>query len=287
MSEFTSFLFKLANGMTFAGLLFMIASGFTLIFGLMRVVNMAHAVFYILAGYVAWTVQQAGSSWVIAMAAGTIAVAITALLVELLVRRVKGDLPQTLLTLGIGIVIADLSLWYWGGGPRTIDAPDVLRQPITIAGFTYPGFRYFVLILAILVGLGLWLLLTRTQIGRIIRAGVDNRPMVSALGINIDRLFTLVFVLGGSLTGLAGAIGGSYLAIGPGKDLEILLFALVVVIIGGLGSVPGSAVGAIIVGLVDSFGRSYFSELAIFLLSGTLLVILGFRPEGLFGKKEQ
>jgi branched-chain amino acid transport system permease protein len=287
MSEFTSFLFKLANGMTFAGLLFMIASGFTLIFGLMRVVNMAHAVFYILAGYVAWTVQEAGSSWIIAIAAGTIAVAITALLVEMLVRRVKGDLPQTLLTLGIGIVIADLSLWYWGGGPRTIAAPDVLRQPITIAGFTYPGFRYFVLILAILVGLGLWLLLTRTQIGRIIRAGVDNRPMVSALGINIDRLFTLVFVLGGSLTGLAGAVGGSYLAIGPGKDLEILLFALVVVIIGGLGSVPGSAVGAIIVGLVDSFGRSYFSELAIFLLSGTLLVILGFRPEGLFGKKEQ
>ena len=287
MSEFSSFMFKLVNGLTFAGLLFMIASGFTLIFGLMRVVNMAHAVFYILAGYVAWTVQEAGSSWIIAIAAGTIAVAITALFVELLVRRVKGDLPQTLLTLGIGIVIADLSLWYWGGGPRTIDAPDVLRQPITIAGFTYPGYRYFVLILAILVGLGLWLLLTRTQIGRIIRAGVDNRPMVSALGINIDRLFTLVFVLGGSLTGLAGAVGGSYLAIGPGKDLEILLFALVVVIIGGLGSVPGSAVGAIIVGLVDSFGRSYFSELAIFLLSGTLLVILGFRPEGLFGKKEQ
>ena len=287
MSEFTSFLFKLANGLTFAGLLFMIASGFTLIFGLMRVVNMAHAVFYILAGYVAWTAQEAGSSWIIAIAAGTIAVAITALLVELLIRRVKGDLPQTLLTLGIGIVIADLSLWYWGGGPRTIAAPDVLRQPITIAGFTYPGYRYFVLILAILVGLGLWLLLTRTQIGRIIRAGVDNRPMVSALGINIDRLFTLVFVLGGILTGLAGAIGGSYLAIGPGKDLEILLFALVVVIIGGLGSVPGSAAGAIIVGLVDSFGRGYFSELAIFLLSGTLLVILGFRPEGLFGKKEQ
>ena len=287
MSDFSSILFKLANGLTFAGLLFMIASGFTLIFGLMRVVNMAHAVFYILAGYVAWTVQEAGSSWIIAIIAGTVAVAFTALLVELLVRRVKGDLPQTLLTLGIGIVIADLSLWYWGGGPRTIDAPDLLRQPVTIAGFTYPGYRYFVLILALLVGLGLWLLLTRTQIGRIIRAGVDNRPMVSALGINIDRLFSLVFVLGGSLTGLAGAIGGSYLAIGPGKDLEILLFALVVVIIGGLGSVPGSAVGAIIVGLVDSFGRSYFSELAIFLLSGTLLVILGFRPEGLFGKKEQ
>ena len=287
MSEISSFMFKLANGLTFAGLLFMIASGFTLIFGLMRVVNMAHAVFYILAGYIAWTVQQAGSNWIIAVAAGTIAVAFTALLVELLVRRVKGDLPQTLLTLGIGIVIADLSLWYWGGGPRTISAPDFLRQPVTIAGFTYPGFRYFVLIMAVLVGIGLWLLLTRTQIGRIIRAGVDNRPMVSALGINIDRLFTLVFVLGGSLTGLAGAIGGSYLAIGPGKDLEILLFALVVVIIGGLGSVTGAAVGALIVGLVNSFGRSYFSELAIFLLSGTLLVVLAFRPQGLFGRREE
>lgn len=286
MAEFTSFFLRFMNGMTFAGLLFVIASGFTLVFGLMRIVNMAHGVFYLLGAYVAWSVQQQGGNWLMAVVVATAAVGLTAFLVYFLVRRVEGDLPQTLLTLGIGIVIADLCLWYWGGMPKTIDAPDVLRQPITIAGFTYPGYRYFVLVVAILLGLGLWFLLQRTQLGRIIRAGVDNRPMVSALGINIDRIFIQVFILGGLITGFAGAIGGSFLAFGPGKDFEILTFALVVVIIGGLGSVPGSAAGAIIVGLVDSFGRSYFSELAIFLLSGTLLVILGFRPQGLFGRKE-
>jgi branched-chain amino acid transport system permease protein len=286
MAEFTSFFLRFMNGMTFAGLLFVIASGFTLVFGLMRIVNMAHGVFYLLGAYVAWSVQQLGGNWLMAVVVATAAVGLTAFLVYFLVRRVEGDLPQTLLTLGIGIVIADLCLWYWGGMPKTIDAPDVLRQPITIAGFTYPGYRYFVLVVAIFLGLGLWFLLQRTQLGRIIRAGVDNRPMVSALGINIDRIFIQVFILGGLITGFAGAIGGSFLAFGPGKDFEILTFALVVVIIGGLGSVPGSAAGAIIVGLVDSFGRSYFSELAIFLLSGTLLVILGFRPQGLFGRKE-
>ena len=286
-AELTSFLIKVANGLTFGGLLFVVASGFTLIFGLMRVVNMAHGAFYMLGAYVAWTVQREGGTWPIAIAAGTAVVGVTALLVEGLVRRVKGDLPQTLLTLGIGIAVADLILWYWGGQPKTIAPPDIIRQPVTLAGFTYPGFRYFVLVTAIVIGIGLWLLLQRTQIGRIIRAGVDNRPMVSALGINIDRMFTLVFVLGGILIGFSGAVGGSFLSFGPGKDFEILTFALVVVIIGGLGSVVGSAAGALVVGLVDSFGRSYFSELAIFLLSGTLLVVLAFRPQGLFGRREQ
>jgi branched-chain amino acid transport system permease protein len=286
-AELTSFLFRVFNGLTFGGLLFLIAIGFTLIFGLMRIVNMAHGAFYLLGAYVGWTFQDRGASWVVAIAAGTIVVGVTALLAYYLVRRVQGDLPQTLLTLGIGIVVADLALWYWTGVPRTIDPPDLIRQPVTVAGFTYPGFRTFILVTAIVVGLGLFLLLRYTQLGRIIRAGVDNRQMVSALGINIDRIFTLVFVLGGILIGFSGAIGGSFLSFGPGKDFEILTFALVVVIIGGLGSVAGSAVGAIIVGLVDSFGRSYFSELAIFLLSGTLLVVLAFRPQGLFGRKEQ
>jgi branched-chain amino acid transport system permease protein len=284
--EVTSFLIKVFNGLTFGGLLFIVSIGFTLIFGLMRIVNMAHGSFYLIGAYAAWSFQNNGASWVVSIAAGTIVVGVLALLSYVLIRRVQGDLPQTLLTLGIGTVVADLALWYWTGVPRTIDPPDVIRQPVTVAGFTYPGFRTFILVVSILVGIGLWLLLRYTQLGRIIRAGVDNRLMVSALGINIDRIFTLVFILGGMLIGFSGAIGGSFLSFGPGKDFEILTFALVVVIIGGLGSLEGSAVGALIVGLVDSFGRSYFSEVAIFLLSGTLLVVLAFRPQGLFGRKE-
>lgn len=287
MFDLSDFFLKVLNGLTFAGLLFVIASGFTLVFGLMRIVNMAHGVFYILGAYLAFSVQQSGGSWVVAVLVATIGVGVTALLSYFLVRRVEGDMPQTLLTLGIGTVVGDLALWYWGGIPRTLNAPELISQPVTIGDLTYPGYRYFVLAVAIILGVALWFLLQRTQLGRIIRAGVDNRAMVSALGINIDRIFAQVFVLGGLITGFAGAIGGTFLAFGPGKDLEILTFALVVVIVGGLGSVVGSAVGAVIVGLVDSFGRSYFSELAIFLLSGTLLIVLAFRPQGLFGKDDR
>jgi branched-chain amino acid transport system permease protein len=286
MFDISSLLPRLVNGLAFAGLLFVLASGFTLVFGLMRIVSMSHGVYYILGAYLAYTVQTNHGSWWTAVLAATLGIGLLSLLSYFLVRRVKGDLPQTLLTLGLGTIVGDLSLWVWGGNPKTINGPAIISVPVTVDGFTYPGFRYFVLFAALILGVGLWYLLQRTQLGRIIRAGVDNRVMVSALGINIDRIFAQVYVLGGLITGFAGALGGTFMAFGPGKDMEILTFALVVVIIGGLGSVAGSAVGAVIVGLVDSFGRSYFSELAIFLLSGTLIVVLAFRPKGLFGRGE-
>lgn len=287
MFDLVSHLPKIVNGLTFAGLLFVIASGFTLVFGLMRIINLAHGVYYILGAYMTWQIQKLGGNWATGILVATLSVGIMSIISYLLISRVKGDMPQTLLTLGIGQVVADLTLWIWGGLPKTINPPPDISQPVTMIGFTYPGFRYFVLFIAILLGVGLWFLLQKTQLGRIIRAGVDNRPMVSALGINIDRLFREVFILGGLITGFAGAIGGSYLAFGSGSANDILTLALVVVIIGGLGSVAGSAVGAVIVGLVDSFGRVYFSEMAIFLLSGTLILVLAFRPHGLFGKEEK
>jgi len=287
MVDFGGLFVKAVNGLTFAGLLFVLASGFTLIFGLMRIVNLSHGVYYLLGAYLAYAVQHNKGSWVAGVAAATIGVGLLSFISYLLVRRVKGDAPQTLLTLGIGTLVADVILWIWGGNPKSLDAPSSIRVPVTIAGFTYPGYRYFVLIVAIVLAVGLWYLLKHTQLGRIIRAGVDNRIMVSALGINVDRIFNQVFVLGGLISGFAGALGGTFMAFGPGKDLDILVYALVVVIIGGLGSVAGSAAGAVIVGLVDSFGRSYLSGFAIFLLSGTLILVLAFRPQGLFGKAER
>lgn len=281
-----NFFLQLMNGLTYAGLLFVIASGFTLIFGLMRVVNMSHGVFYLLGAYVGYSIERGTGNWALAVIVGTLAVGVAALALQWLVRRVDGDLPQTLLTLGVALTVGDLVLWIWGGLPITLKAPSALRTPVSIGSFTYPGFRLFVLGVAILVGISLWILLYRTHLGRIIRAGVDNRAMVSALGINIDRIFILVFVLGGLLIGFSGTIGGSYLAFGPGKDFEVLTLALVVVIMGGMGSLVGSAVGALVVGLVDSFGRTYLAGAAIFLLSGTLLLVLAFRPQGLFGRAQ-
>jgi branched-chain amino acid transport system permease protein len=280
------FLLQLLNGVTYAGLLFVIASGFTLIFGLMRIVNMSHGAFYLLGAYIGFSVQRQSGNWILAVIGGTLSVGIAALALQWLVRRVEGDLPQTLLTLWGALLIGDLCLWIWGGLPMTLKAPQQLKTLVDFGIIQYPGFRLFTLIVAIVVGAGLWYLLHGTQIGRIIRAGVDNRAMVSALGINIDRLFVLVFVLGGLLIGFSGTIGGSYLAFGSGTDFDILTYALVVVIMGGMGSLVGSAIGALIVGMVDSFGRTYMAGVSIFLLSGTLLVVLAFRPQGLFGKAQ-
>jgi len=271
------------NGLTYGALLFIVSSGFTLIFGLMRIVNMSHGVFYILGAYVSYTVQSKTGNWVVGTLAGTAAVGLMALIVYQLINRVNGDLPRTLLTVGIAMILADFCLWAWGGLPLTLQAPAQLRRPVILGSFIYPGFRSFVLVTAVVIGLALWVLLHHTKFGAIVRAGVDNRWMVAALGINIERIFALTFLLGGLLAGFGGAIGGSYLAFGPGTDFIILTYALVVVILGGMGSLAGSAVGAV-VGLVDSFGRTYFSELAIFLLSGTLILVLAFRPQGLFGR---
>ncbi len=274
------------NGLTFAGLLFMISSGFTLLFGVMKVVNMAHGMFFILGGYVGLTVQKQTGNWLFAIIAGSIAVGIMAFIVEKLIPFVKSDLTQTLLTLGISVTIRDVCLIIWGGLPQILKEPSFTQFPIKISGFTYPGYRLFVLILSIFIGVVMWFMLKRTQYGRILRAGTDNRKMVSALGINIDRTYTIVFIISGLLTGFSGAVGGTYIGFGPGTDFTILTYALVVVIMGGLGSVAGAALGAVIVGLVDSFGRTYIPQLTNFLMMGSLVIVLLFRPYGLMGRKE-
>ncbi|UCB45722.1 MAG: branched-chain amino acid ABC transporter permease [Spirochaetota bacterium] len=279
-------LIQFTNGITYAGLLFMIASGFTLIFGVMRVINMSHGAFYILGAFIAYTIQKQTGNWLSAIIVGSVTVAATAFIVRLLVSRVKGALPQTVLTLGIAMMIGDLCLYIWGGLPRTVGEPIFTQNPVPFAGLTYPTFRFFVLGLACVVGGGMWYMLQRTQLGRILRAGTDNRSMTSALGINIDRIFTLVFIMTGFITGMSGAVGGTYIAFGPGSDFVILTYALVVVIMGGMGSIAGSALGALIVGIVDSFGRAYVHEVAIFLLMGTLIIVLAFRPQGLLGREE-
>lgn len=280
------FLLQLLNGITFAGLLFLIASGFTLLFGVMRVVNMSHGMFYVMGGYVGYTVQNQTGNWFLAVIVGSVAVGITAFVVEKLVFLVKGDLAQALLTLGVSFMMGDIFLIIWGGLPRTVAEPSFTQHSINIFGLTYPSFRIFALFLSIIIGLIMWLVIKRTQLGRILRAGTDNRGMVSALGINIDRTFTLVFTMTGIITGLSGAVGGTYIAFGPGTDITMLTYALVVVIMGGLGSIPGSALGAIIVGLIDSFGRSNAPHLANLLLMGSFVIVLIFRPRGLMGRKE-
>lgn len=274
------------NGITYAGLLFMAASGFTLVFGLMRVVNMAHGIFYLMAGYLGLTIYRVTGNWWLCLIGSALIVSFCAFLMQFtLLRKVQGDdLRETLLTLGIAFTVGDLLLAAYGGMPQRLTAPAFFSTPVSLGFMVYPGFRLFVLGVSVSLGLFLWGLLKFTQLGRIIRAGVDDREMVSALGINIDLAFTGVFMLAGFFTGLSGVIGGSYIAFAPGEDIHILVYSLIVVILGGLGSLGGAALGALTVGLIDSFSKTLSPAFTMFFLFGTLMLVLAFKPYGLLGR---
>jgi branched-chain amino acid transport system permease protein len=280
-------LMPILNGITYGALLFMCASGFTLVFGLMRIVNLSHGMFYLLGAYIGLSVFRSTQNWIFALMGGAISVAVIAAVIQFsLLRRVQGfDLRETLLTLGISFILADVLLAIYGGMPQNIKTPDLIGHPVNLGLLYYPGFRLFVLFVAILQGMGLWLLISRTRIGQIIRAGVDDRPMVSALGININRVFTIVFMLTGLLAGLSGVLGGSYLAFATGTDLNILVYSLVVVILGGMGSVGGAALGAVTVGLIDSLAKTYMPQMTMVFVFGSLMLVLAFRPYGFLGKE--
>jgi branched-chain amino acid transport system permease protein len=280
------FWLQLLNGITFGALLFVVSSGFTLIFGLMRIVNLAQGSLYIVGGYVGLsTIRATGSFW-LALLVGALAAGTLGFVVERgLLRLVRGQpMSEILLTVGLSFIVADMTLATWGGDPHTLTLPAAVDGRVSILGLSYPIFRPVVLLIGALVAVGLWFLLERSRTGAIIRAGVDDREMAAALGINIKAVFTAVFVLGALLAGLAGVVGGAYLSIFPGADVEILTYSLVVIVIGGLGSLRGAIVGSLLVGLVYDFGQSLVPDLAYFVLFAPMALILLFRPQGLFGR---
>ena len=287
-SDATQFVTIALNGLTLGALYFLVASGFTLIFGLMRVTNMAHGAFYLLGGYIGFEVSERTGNWYLGVLAGAVGIGALGVAVQqLLLRRIQGqDLREALITIGVAIVIADQCLAYWGGTPRDIVVPSGLSgaQELHVADVIYPTYRLFVLGLAVALGIGLWLLLQHTKLGITIRAGVDDRRMVAALGVNIQVVFAIVFALGAALVGFSGVAGGSYLSLAPGEDGRYLLFSLVVVIVGGMGSVPGAALGAALVGLVDQFAAVYVPTYSVLLTFGLMVLVLAVRPEGLLGR---
>ncbi|MBX3029861.1 MAG: branched-chain amino acid ABC transporter permease [Chloroflexi bacterium] len=280
------FALQTLNGLTFGALLFLLASGFTLVYGLMRIVNLAHGALYLVGGYVAVVVMARTGSFPLAVASGILAGAVLGLAIErLLLRRVSGqELPEVLLTVGIAIVIGDLCLAVFGGKAELLPVPAELTGATRLGSVMYPTYRLVVMVVAVVVGAGLYLGLQRTRLGARIRAGVDDREMASAMGVGIDRLFVIMFALGAGLAGLAGAIGAGLLTMRPGADLDILLYALVVVIVGGLGSIPGAALGAIVIGLIDAYSKTWFPEFATFAVFAPMALILVVRPTGLLGR---
>jgi len=296
------------NGLTLAGLYFVVASGFTLIFGLMRVVNMAHGSLYMLAGFFAFELQNKmtggeavsafGSSeaglvdWLVPLVVASLAVGVVGLVMQqLFLRWNQGqELRQALITIAISVIIADQALAHFGGIAQELAPPTLLPESVDLLVYdvTYPFFRILVVLSALALGLGLWAVIKRTRFGMIVRAGVDDRQMVSALGINVQLVFAGAFFLGSFLAGLAGVLGGTMISVDKGNDTQYLLIALIVVIIGGMGSLGGAAVGALALGLVDSYGDVYlpagYTNYSVLLIFGLLVLVLAVRPLGLFGR---
>ena len=278
----------LLNSLTLASLYFIVASGFTLVFGLMRNVNLAHGSLYLLGGYVGYEVAAATGWWVIAIAAGFAAAALAGWLIQVLIlRHMQGEeLRQTMVTIGLSIVIADILLWIFTGQVHQMEAPSLLQGPIRGIPLinAYSAFRLSLLGFGIAIGIGLWWLLSRTRVGMMIRAGVDDRAMLAASGVNVNRVFAITFALGAGLAGFGGVIGAVELSMVPGEDIRLLLASLIVVIVGGMGSVVGAAIGAVILGLAETYGLAYAPTYSVVFTFVILILVLAFRPRGILGR---
>ena len=288
IADNASLYFKtLLNGLTLASLYFLVASGFTLVFGLMRNVNLAHGSLYLLGAYVGWIVGEQTGSWLLAVAAGFLSAAVVGLVMQVLIfRHMEGqDLRQTLVTIGLSIVLADLMLWGFGGEIYTFDPPPLIYGSTVLPVVEkFPTYRIAVLVAAIAIGIGLWTFLARTRVGMMIRAGVDDRGMLAASGVNVQLVFAVTFAIGAGLAGLAGVVGGTALSISPGEDTRYLLASLVVVIVGGMGSIVGASIGALLIGTAEQFGLAYAPTYSVVFTFVIMVVALAFRPRGIMGR---
>jgi branched-chain amino acid transport system permease protein len=274
------------NSVAFGGLLFLLSSGFSLIFGLMRIPNLAHGAFFMLGAYFGYTLLRLDLHFWLAAIAGGLGVGLLGILMErFILRRLAGnEQGQVLVTLGVSFIIADVCLLVWTGDPMPLPAPLSLRPPLRVAGFAFPTYRLVVLAIALVAALALYLLMERTRLGAMIRAGVDDMEMAQGVGIPVSRLFTTVFLLGATLAGIGGVLGGPILNAYPGLDNDMLPLALIVVILGGAGSLLGAFVGSFIVGFIYNFGIALVPDLAYFVLFLPMVLVLVFLPQGLFGR---
>jgi branched-chain amino acid transport system permease protein len=282
------FLLTFLNGLTLAALYFLVASGFSLVFGLMRNVNLAHGSLYLLGAYIGYSAIQWTGSWYLGVAAGFFAMALVGLLLQLLIfRHMEGqDMRQTMVTIGLSIVLADLMLWIWSGNTYQFDAPEILTGTVALPLVKiYSMYRLVILGASIAIGIGLWLFLNKTPIGMMIRAGVDDRAMLVATGVNVPLVFAVTFAIGAGLAGFAGVVGGTALSIAPGEDVRYLLASLIVTIVGGMGSIVGAAIGALLIGMAEQFGLAYSPTYGVVYTFLIMVLVLAFRPQGIMGKR--
>ncbi|HUQ26528.1 MAG TPA: branched-chain amino acid ABC transporter permease [Burkholderiales bacterium] len=274
------------NSLALGGLLFLLAAGFSLIFGLMRIANLTHGALFMLGAYIGVSIiKVVPNLWLAAILSGLVVAVFGGVLEKLILRRLGGNvLGQVLVTLGIAFMLADFCLVVWGGDPIPVPTPDWLQQPLRVAGLVFPAYRLAVVVIAVIVGILLFVFIEKTRLGAMIRAGVDDREMARAVGIPVSRLFTTVFCLGAALAGAGGVIGGPIMSAYPGLDADMLPLALIVVILGGVGSLLGAFVGSFITGFVYTFGVALLPDLAYVILFLPMILVIAFRPRGLFGR---
>ncbi|MCL6575448.1 branched-chain amino acid ABC transporter permease [Kyrpidia sp.] len=278
---------QILTGLAYGMLYFMIAAGLTIILGVMNVVNLAHGTFFLIGAYVAYTLVSKHLGFWLALILSVGVTAILGLVIErLLIHRVYGkELEQVLLTFGLTFMLSDAAKWIWGTDIQTIPVPRVLDFSISVGSVDFPAYRLFIVAVGGALAVILWLLENRTRIGAIIRAGVDDRAMVTALGINVRAVFTGVFAFGAALAGLGGVLGGPLIGVYTGLDGDILVTSLIVVTVGGLGSWKGPFVGALLIGLIDTLGKVWFPSFSMLVIFLLMVVILLIRPRGLFGRE--
>jgi len=275
------------NSLALGGLLFLLAAGFSLIFGLMRIPNLTHGALFMLGAFVGVTVLRiVPNLWLAALLGGLAVALFGGLLERLILRRLAGNaLGQVLVTLGVSFIIADFCLIAWGGDPIPLAAPASLQRPLILGSVAFPLYRLVVLGIAIAVALGLHALMEWTRLGAMIRAGVDDMPMARAVGIPVSRLFSFVFCLGAALAGAGGVIAGPIMSAYPGLDTDMLPLALIVVILGGVGSLLGAFVGSFIIAVIYTFGSVLLPDLAYVILFLPMIAVIAYRPRGLFGRQ--
>jgi len=274
------------NSIALGGLLFLLSAGFSLIFGLMRIPNLMHGSFFMLGAYFGVTLLSKGMNfWLAALLSGAAMAIVGGVIERFLLRRLEGQvLPQVLLTLGFAFIIGDICLMVWTGDPWQPATPEHLRGAVQVAGLFFPIFRLVIVGVAVVIAIALWLMVDWTRLGAMIRAGVDDAPIARVVGIKVSQLFTLIFALGAALAAFAGVMGAPYLSVYPGLDFEMLPLALIVVILGGTGSLLGALVGSFLIGFLYNFGQAMFPDLAYVILFLPMLLVLVLRPQGLFGR---
>ena len=282
------FVTSLLNGLSFGMILFLIAAGLSIIIGVMGIVNLSHGALYMFGGYFGWMIaQQLGLNFWFAVFIGGLSAGLVGLGIErAFLRHLYKQLnEQVLLTFGFVYIITNICLWVWGGDAKVPFSDPALSGSFNLAGLLYPKTRIIVIAIGTVLAVFLWWLQDKTRIGAIIRAGMDDREMVTGLGINLDRVSMLIFFLAAFIAGSAGVIGAQLWGVYSYQGIQTLLFALIIIIVGGIGSIQGALVGALTIGVIDAFGRALLPELSMFFMFMVMIIILIVRPSGLLGRK--